>query len=359
MLYPVIMAGGSGTRFWPRSRRRRPKQLIQIVGTGSMIQQTVARLRPAFPAENIRIITHQDQAQEMLRQLPELKPWQVLAEPCGRDTAACVGLAAHVIHRLDPDGVMAMLSADHAISPAEEFVRCLQDAARIAIESRALVTFGIRPSEPSEMYGYIRRGEPLAGQAGGMAAYRIAEFKEKPSRAAAAEYLRTGDYYWNSGNFVWRAADMIEAIERFLPELHAGLLRIAPHLGQPDQADVLAREYPSLPRTSIDYGIMEKAANAVVVEATFQWDDVGSWESIVRHQPADHDLNHVLARHSGIDTRGCVIVGEGGHLIATLGVENLIIVHTPDATLVCDRRRAAEVKGLVELLRSQGLEEHL
>jgi mannose-1-phosphate guanylyltransferase len=359
MLHPVVMAGGSGTRFWPRSRRRRPKQLIRVFGQGTMIQQTVARLEGEVPPESFLVVTTREQAPEIAAQLPELKPEQIVAEPCGRDTSACIALAAFLVRRKDPEAVMFVLSADHTISPAREFARCLKEAARIAVEHRALVAFGIRPSHPSELYGYIRRGAPLTGWSGALPAFRLAEFKEKPSRAAAEEYLRAGDYYWNSGNFVWRAADILDAFKRFMPELHAALERIEPDLGTPRQEAVLERVYPTLPKLSIDYGVMEKAPNAVLVEAQFQWDDVGAWDSIARHHPADEHGNHVLARHAGIDTRNCIVVGEEGHLLTTIGVEDLIVVQTRDATLICDRRRAGHVKMLVDMLKAQGLEAHL
>ena len=359
MLHPVIMAGGSGTRFWPRSRRRRPKQLIRIFGQGTMIQQTVARLEGEVPPESFLIVTTLDQAAEIAAQLPELKPDQIIAEPCGRDTSACIALAAFLVRKKDPDAVMAVLSADHTISPAREFARCLKEAAVIAAEHRALVTFGIRPSHPSELYGYVRRGAPLAGWTGALPAFRLAEFKEKPTRAVAEGFLKSGDYYWNSGNFVWRAADILDAFRKFMPELHDALARIEPDLGTPRQCAALERVYPTLPKLSIDYGVMEKAPNAVLVEAQFQWDDVGAWDSIARHHPADENGNHVLARHAGLDTRNCIVVGDEGHLITTVGVENLIVVHTHDATLICDRRRAGHVKMLVDLLKAQGLETHL
>lgn len=359
MLYPVIMAGGSGTRFWPRSRRRRPKQLIRIFGQGTMIQQTVARLEGEVPPESFLVVTTLDQADEIALQLPKLKREQIVAEPCGRDTSACVALAAMLVRRRDPEGVMAVLSADHTISPAREFARCLKEAAQIATQHRALVTFGIRPSHPSELYGYVRRGEALPGWKGSLPAFRLAEFKEKPTRAVAEEFIRSGDYYWNSGNFVWRAADILEAFQRFMPDLYAALAKIEPELGTAGMAAALERVYPGLPKLSIDYGVMEKAPNAVLVEAQFQWDDVGAWDSIARHHPADENGNHVLARHAGIDTRNCIIVGEDGHVVTTVGVENLIIVQTRDATLICDRRRAGHVKMLVDLLKAQGLEAHL
>ena len=355
MLHPVIMAGGSGTRFWPRSRRLRPKQLIQIVGQGTMVQQTVRRLCPHVPAEDVLIVTHVDQAEAMRQQLPELAPQQIVGEPCGRDTSACIGLAAFLLRKHDPDAVMAAFSADHIISPAEELFRCIQQAASLAVEHKALVTLGIKPNHPSELYGYLQRGDPVATAEGNtINAFALKAFKEKPGRPQAEEFLASGDYYWNSGNFVWHVNDIIEAIQTHLPELHAGLERIAPALGTADQAEVLAREYPALPRISIDYGVMEKASNAVVVEATFEWDDVGSWNAVARHHPADTHGNVALAKHLGIDTENCILSAEDGHLLATVGLRDIIVVQTDDATLICDRKKAAQVKSIVALLEEKG-----
>ena len=356
MLHPVIMAGGSGTRFWPRSRLRRPKQLIQIVGRGTMIQQTVARLRFAAPPESFLIITNVAQADEMRRQLPELAPGQIVAEPVGRDTSAAIGLAAAIIGKSDPEGIMAVFSADHIIAPAEELARCTKEAARIAADNGVLATFGVKPTCPSERYGYIRRGEPLKAD---IPAFKIAEFKEKPDRAQAEEFLRTGEYYWNSGNFVWRVKDILDAFREYLPDLHEGLERIGAAFGTSAQDKVLAEEYPRLPRTSIDYGVMEKAPNAVVVEATFAWDDVGAWDAVARHQTPDSEGNFLLGKSTTIDAKNCIMVSAGDHLLATIGVEDLIVVHTPDATLVCDRGRAADVKKLVEMLKAQGLDAYV
>jgi len=360
MLRPLIMAGGSGTRFWPRSRHHRPKQLIDIVGQGTMIQQTVARLRTDLPAESFLVMTNRVQADAVREQLPELQASQVVAEPRGRDTSACIGLAACIMKQSDPDAIMVVCSADHVIRPPDEFMRCIREAARIAVNQHVLTTMGIRPSSPSELYGYIRRGDPLAGSEGGaIKAFRLREFKEKPSRKQAEAFLASGEYYWNSGNFVWHVDDILSAIRTHLPEMAAGLDRIAPALGTPEQDAVIEREFPKLPRISIDYGVMEKADNAVVVETSFEWDDVGSWDAVARHHPADADDNVILAKHVGKDTKGCILAAENGHLLATLGVRDLIVVHTPDATLVCDRDRASDVKALVEALKNQGLNEHL
>jgi len=355
MLHPVIMAGGSGTRFWPRSRLKTPKQLIQIVGDGTMIQQTVARLSGEFPAESFLILTNAAQADLMATQLPELNKNQIIPEPAGRDTAACIGLAAFILRKTDPDAVMAICAADHVISPSSEFVRCIRAAATLAAEHHALVTFGVVPTEPSTGYGYVQRGTPLAGTNElDLKVFNLKEFKEKPDLAQAEIFMNSGEYYWNSGNFVWHVDDIIEAIRVHMPELHAGLTQMEPALATDEQTAILERDYPKLPKTSIDFGVMEKASNTVIVEASFKWDDVGAWDSISRHHPSNDENNVVLGNHVGKDTEGCIIVGENSHVITTIGVCDLIIVQTDDATLVCDRNRAGDVKAIVELLKEKG-----
>jgi mannose-1-phosphate guanylyltransferase len=360
MLHPVIMAGGSGTRFWPRSRRSKPKQLIRIFGEGSMLQQTASRLQGSVPPESFLIMTNAAQAEEVRRQLPQLSAAQVVAEPVARDNAACIGLAALILLDQDAAATMLVLASDHVLSPTEEFARCVAEAERIALRQYALVTFGVKPSYPSDQYGYVRRGERLPQQErDAPPAFRLAQFKEKPSKAQAEEFIRTGEYYWNSGNFAWRATDILEAIRQHLPELHAGLEKIRPAIGTARQEQAIAREYPLLTRISIDYGVMEKASNAVVVEMALIWDDLGSWSALSRHHEKDEQGNVVMALHAGIDTQGCILAAEPEHLIATLGVKDLIVVQTPDATLICDRSRAAEVKALVDLLRARGLDVYI
>ena len=348
----MIMAGGSGTRFWPRSRRGRPKQLICIAGEGTMIQQTVRRLKPAVSGDRIFVITNQAHVEETRAQLPDLPRGQVIGEPCGRDTAACVALGAAIIGKAaGEDAVMVVLAADHVIEPAEEFQRTLAAAAALAEKEGALVTFGVRPRGPSTLFGYIHRGERMAASDDtGYPAYRVEAFREKPDAETAGAYVASGEYYWNSGMFVWRVGDIQAALREFVPDLHAGMRRIAAALGTPREGEVIAEVYPELEKTSIDYAVMEKARNRAVIEVNYEWDDVGSWEAAAGLHPADPDGNTVLADHVGIDTKDCILAAEAGHVIATVGVSDLIVVQTPDATLICDRRRAADVKHLVARL---------
>jgi mannose-1-phosphate guanylyltransferase len=283
----------------------------------------------------------------------------VIAEPVGRDTAACIGLGAALIERRDPGAVMLVAPADHVIEPAESFRRAVQ-AAALAVEARpdALVTFGITPTHPSTNYGYIRRAERLKNY-GGCDVYRVESFREKPARELAERFLAEGGYFWNSGIFMWKAATVLAELRKNKPALAAGVERVAEAMSEPDGDRTLAEVYPKLERISIDYAVMEKSTNALVLEAPFAWDDVGTWSALERLHPQDADDNTVLALHSGINTSNCIIVGEPGRLIATAGVRDLLIIQDGDALLVADRRDEAAVKQIVERLGQQGLERFL
>ncbi len=357
-MYAVIMAGGSGTRFWPRSRRTHPKQLLRIVGRDTMIQETVARFSPEVRPDEVYVITAESQAAMTRSQLPLLPPGNIIAEPYPRDTAACIGLAATMLTNRDPDAVMIVTPADHSIRPKEEFIRMLKTAERFVRRKPVLLTFGIKPPNPSTLFGYIHRGEPI-DDVEGCNAYAVAEFKEKPARRTARRFVESKEYYWNSGIFVWKAQDILTAIEKHMPELHTALKRISAALGTPREEQVIREEYEPLQKISIDYGVMERATNTVVLEATYRWDDVGSWESLGRLYEADNSGNVILAKHRAIDTANCIIAGEDDHLIATIGVSGLIIVQTPDATLICDRSRSGDVKLLVERLRQEKQDRYL
>ncbi len=360
MIYAVIMAGGSGTRFWPRSRKSLPKQLIPIVSERTMIQETVDRLEGEIPPERILVVATAAIAEEIRRQVPALPERNVIEEPFGRDTAPCIGLAAVLAHRLDEDATMVVMPADHAIKPRELFLRAIRGAADLAQD--ALITFGVKPTYPATGYGYIHRGKSV--EAGSdLKVYALRQFKEKPDLETATRYLETGEFYWNSGIFVWKAKTILGKIERLMPGLFAGLNRIGEAAGTPEWESVLTDEYGRFEKISIDYGIMEKAlgdpgGRVLVIEVDYEWDDVGSWKAIERHVAADADGNVVAARHVGIDTTGCIVAGTD-RLIATIGVHNLIIVETEDALLICDKDRAEEVKKLVDRIGDRALDSFL
>ena len=353
MLHAVIMAGGSGTRFWPASRRDRPKQLLQLWGPHSLIRDTVDRLRGLVPDERQYVITNRRLTAAVAGQLPELPPGNIVGEPCKRDTAPCIGLAAAMVSRIDPDATMVVLPADHVITDPAAFADAVRAAERLvdATPSR-LVTFGIRPSYPAESFGYIERGEPLAVPGG--AAYRVDRFREKPDRRTAEEYLATGRFYWNSGIFVWRAETILRALAEAEPEMYGHLARIRDAIGGPDEDATLEREFAAIDGKSIDYAVMERYPDVAVIEAPFPWDDVGSWRALSRLHPADPRGNTVIADHVGIDTRDSIIFGGDDHTIVTIGVENLVIVHTDDATLVASAEAEERVREAVQELQRRG-----
>ena len=358
MLHALIMAGGGGTRFWPRSRQKRPKQFLRLAGDRTLLQQAFDRVEGPIPPQNTWVITAAMHAGEVVNQLGTVPADHVVGEPMGRDTAACIGLGAALIARQDPSATMLVMPADHVIEPVQEFRRAAQVAEQMADEHpSALITFGIPPSYPATGYGYIHRGQVVTHRQG-IGVYRVQAFREKPSRDSAERYLASGEYFWNGGIFVWKAATILKALADRQPKLHAAVLRIAEAWSTPERERTLRREYEALDRISIDYAVMEHAQEVLVVQAPFRWDDVGSWLALERMHPQDADGNTVLALHCGLKTKKCVIAADQGHLVATVGVENLLIVQDGNATLVADRREEAAIKQLVELLKIKGLESY-
>ena len=366
MAYGVIMAGGSGTRFWPKSRRLLPKQLMKLTGDRTMLQLAVDRLSGLVEPQSIYVITNAELAAQARDQLPDVPAAGIIGEPVGRDTAACIGLGALLIRKQDPDGVMVVVTADHLIRAADAFRRDLEVAVEAAGEPGVMVTFGVKPTEPATVYGYIERGDlvlerdGLAGS-GPIPVYNVDQFREKPSRDVAQQYLDSGRFYWNSGMFVWSAQTILDALASATPTLHSALTAIEPALGTPEQDEAIAGAYADLGKISIDFAVMERATNVRVVEASFDWDDVGSWLAMERLLEQDEAGNTVLAQHLGIDTSNCVLSAEPGHLLATIGVDDLVVVHTPDATLVCAKDRVDEIKQIVQTLEQgeNGLDQYL
>lgn len=361
MLHAVIMAGGSGKRFWPQSRRHQPKQVLPIAGARPLVAEALQRLDGLVPVQRTYVVTHESQVAPILGALGLSLPPRVIAEPFGRDTAACIGLAAVHIRRADPEGVMLILPADQVIHPVERFQEVMRAGVELVEDSDALLTFGIKPSYPATGYGYIHRGERLA-EARGVPVYAVRRFREKPARPVAEEFVESGEYYWNSGIFCWRAAAILGCLKRFAPKLHDALEQIAGALATPIEEMVLREAYEPLEKISIDYAVMERAESIRVVEADFEWSDVGSWESVARLRRAEADPHgNVLLgdRCEALDTTGSLVLAEGAHLVALVGVEDLIVVHTSDATLVCSKRRAEDVKLLVDRLEKKGLRAYL
>jgi mannose-1-phosphate guanylyltransferase len=353
------MAGGGGTRFWPRSRQQRPKQFLTLSGDRSLLQLAFDRIEAQVPAGRIWVITSHQHQIETAAQLPELGADQIVGEPCGRDTAACIGLGAALIARRDPTAVMLVMPADHVIEPVQEFCRAAHVAERMAEEhASALITFGIPPSYPATGYGYIQRGPEIAVRQG-VSVYRVQSFREKPSSDVAEDFVASGEYFWNSGIFVWKAATILQQLRDRQPTLHAAVERIAAAWDGPERDAVLKSEYEKLERISIDFAVMEHAPEVLVVKAPYRWDDVGSWLALERMHPQDGEGNTILAEHCGIKTKGCVIVGDRGRMIATVGVRDLLIIQDGNATLVADRDDEGTVKQIVELLKKKSLEAYL
>ena len=353
MLYAVIMAGGSGTRFWPWSRKKTPKQLLKITGQETMITQTVDRIIGEIPSENIYIVTTASLAESIKEELSQVPAKNIISEPFGRNTAACIGLAATIISKKDPNAIMAVMTADHLIEPPGLFVKLLKCAEELAIEENALITFGIKPTGSSVNYGYIQRDEEVINLQDFLV-YDVKCFTEKPDRITAENFLKSGNYYWNSGIFVWSASTILENINTLMPDLSHGLERIKKSLGTPDETSVICHEYEKFDNISIDYGIMERASNVKIIEAGFTWDDVGSWLAIERLNESDQNSNTILGKHCGLDTQGNIIIGDNEHLIATINVSDMIIVNTKDVTMVCNKNSAEDIKKLTELLKEKG-----
>lgn len=353
MLHAVIMAGGSGTRFWPQSRHETPKQLLRLAGERTMIQQTADRCRDWVAPERTWIVTNHAQAAKTGDQLPEIPACNILIEPAARNTAPCVGLAAIRILHEDPDGIMFVLPADHVIQPLEAFTAAARTAAKIVEQSpERLVLFGVTPTFPATGYGYIERG-PLISESS-PPVFDVVTFREKPLQEIAEQYLRAGRFYWNCGIFCWKARTIVDLLAKFEPEIHERLMRIAEGLRSGTEAAVIATEFPQMKSIAIDVAVLERATGVTVIEAPFGWDDVGSWLAVPRLSGRDENGNTIDGAFCGVNTTDCIVRTTGDHLVATLGVSNLIIVHTPDATLVADASQSERIKEVLTKLQAEG-----
>lgn len=366
MLHAIVMAGGSGTRFWPASRAALPKQLLPLAGATTLLEDTVARLDGLVPLERLMIVTSARLLPAVRQQLPAVPEAGLVGEPCKRDTAPCIGLAALLVARHDPEAIMAVMPSDHCITPAPAFRAAIRQAeALVAAAPDRLVTFGIRPTYPAEGFGYIQEGEPIpsaasaSGEQTSAPVHRVARFKEKPPASVAREYLAAGKYLWNAGIFVWKAATIIEALRRQQPECLAHLERIAAAWDGPDREGVFAAEFAAIKGISIDYAVLEHATDVAVIEAPFTWDDLGGWSAVARQRGGDPDGNTVLGKHLGIETMRTIVHSGGDHLVVTMGLEDMLVVHTPDATLVAARTHEEAVRRVVAELEKRGWNEFL
>ncbi len=347
--YAVIMAGGSGTRLWPLSRRRRPKQLLRIVEGRSLLRAAYDRLTLVLPPESIYVVALEEHLPEMARELPDLPRPNLIGEPTGRDTANAIALAAALLHARDPRAVMGVFTADQVIRPSDRFAEVVRRGYAAAEEHpQALITFGVKPTEPHTGYGYIEHGEPA-----GAGVWRVRTFKEKPDLETARRYVASGRFYWNSGMFVWRTETILDHFRRLLPETHSAMQRLAARWNEVDGPRLAAETYPSLRKISIDYAVLEKSESVLVVEMALEWLDVGHWTALPAVVGADPDGNTcALARSAMVASRGNIVVAEDEHLIALVGVEDLVVVRSGDATLICHREHLHRLKELTAELET-------
>ncbi len=340
------MAGGGGTRFWPLSRKAVPKQFLNLTGNDIMVNETYDRLKGLVEPEDIFIVTNKMHA-KMTKELMQgrVSDRQILAEPAARNTAACIGYAAiEILHKYG-DGVMCILASDHFIRDKETYSKTLERAIQLAEETDSLITIGIKPTFPSTGYGYIKNHKES-----GQDYHVVEEFVEKPDKETATSYLKEGTYAWNSGQFVWKASVILKYFERLLPDIYACLMKIADSFGTEEEREVIEEVYPDIPKISIDYGIMERADKVLMLEGDFGWDDVGSFDTLASLGTPDEQGNVCVGDALVLKGQGNICYGTGEKLIATLGVDNMIVVETKDAVLVCSREMAQEVKIIPEEL---------
>jgi mannose-1-phosphate guanylyltransferase len=358
--YAVIMAGGSGTRLWPLSRKSQPKQSLKIDGDRTLFQGAVDRLQGLFPYERILVVTVADQVALLSQECPLIPMENYVIEPLPRGTASVVGLACIALNARDPDATMAILTADHLMKN-EDHLRQLLRSAYVVAQDQVLVTLGITPTYPATGYGYIQKGDPL-GTFEGLDVFLVNKFKEKPQETQAKAMIADGEHVWNSGMFIWRVDTVMGEILRQLPDLSAKLAEISDEWDNDKKKDTLSSVWPTIQPQTIDYGIMEKAHNvAVIPSIDLGWFDVGSWESVFDAIEGD-DSGNIILRGDPVtfDTQGTLICGDSSeHLIVTIGVENLIIIDSGDAILVCDRNHAQRVRDVVHYLKEHGREDYL
>lgn len=352
-LFAIIMAGGVGSRFWPRSKKKNPKQLLKIFGENTMIQDTVSRISSLCPMENILIVTNEAQRDGVSEQLPDIPLENIIVEPFGRNTAACIGLASIIIQERASDAVTFVLPADHIIKDTENFVKTLKSAAQFAIENPALVTIGIEPTRPETGYGYIQIDE----DSGRSDVFKVLTFAEKPNYDTAVNFIKSGDFFWNSGMFIWRTETILNKIKQHMPDLYEGLIQIRDQINSPDFTNILSNIYGQLRSVSIDYGIMEKSGNVFLVKGKFSWSDVGSWEAVYQLSEKDQEGNVKLGSIYTDMVLDSYIYSPD-KFTAVIGLDNIIVINYKDTLLVCKRDKAQDVKNIIDHLKLNKLNDY-
>lgn len=350
MNYAVIMAGGAGTRFWPQSTREHPKQFLNLFGKHTMIQETVNRLQPFIPADHLLVVTNEDYKPLVKEQIAGIAEHQIIGEPVARNTAPCVASAAALLHKKDPDSVMIVLPADHRIEDGEEFINVLKNAVSLAREKESLVTIGIKPKHPETGYGYIQYDKNRSLHAIDKTAHPVLNFTEKPDLETAKQFLRSGDYVWNSGMFIWKTSAILKAFQEYLPEIY----RLTEELIETDAtSEDINRFYQACSSISIDYGIMEKAENVHVIPASFGWNDVGNWRAV--HELSAGDKNKNVSESSPaifLDSANNLVHSQSGKQVVLIGMENIALVETDKAIMVLNMDQHQDVKKVVEQLKN-------
>jgi mannose-1-phosphate guanylyltransferase len=354
MDYAVVMAGGSGKRLWPLSRKKRPKQVLKLLDGQTLLRRCFERLSPIFDARNIIILTNAGYADLVRENLPELPFNNIIAEPSVRDTAGTIGLAAAVLNKYDPDATIAVVTADQVIEPADVFRQALKDAMAFVNNNQTdMVTFGIKPTFPSTQLGYIKCADAKKCPDCKNEIYTVDAFKEKPDEQTAKKYLDTGQYFWNSGMFVWKAKTILANLEKYLPEATEPLHNMQADWDSPNQQKAIQEWYPKLPKISIDYAVMEKAEQVYAIKLDCRWLDMGSFASLADIISSDKDNNIIVAGSSEVlDCKNSIMITEDkGHLIAAIGLENIIVAHSSDATFICHINQSHRLKELLELIK--------